>query len=156
MPNGQQEAAEDCGGVLRDALSEYWEAFYLMNITGENVKVPCVQDNMKKEDWQACAKVLVMGYKQEGYFPYKLAHPFLQFTMDGDDTIINREHWPLLPTFLELVSDCERELLEDALKNFSEVDKDALLDVLETYKVQRDVRADNINDIEGCCAQDPY
>ena len=47
-------------------------------------------------------------------------------------------------TCLEFVSDCERELLEDALKNLSEVNKDVLLDVLETYKVQR---ADNINDV---------
>ncbi|XP_041373683.1 uncharacterized protein LOC121386748 [Gigantopelta aegis] len=147
IPNGTIEAAEDCGGVLRDTLSEFWEDFYSLNTTDENVKVPCIRDNMKKQDWQACAKVLVLGYKKEGYFPYKLALPFLQFTMDGDDTLVTREHESLLPAFLEYVSVSERDLFEVALKNFSEVDNEALLEVLETYKVKRCVRADNVEDI---------
>ena len=53
----------------------------------------------------------------------------------------------MLPTFLEYVSDSERELLKQAMNNFSEVDKDALLEVMETYQVRRVVREDNINDI---------
>ena len=53
----------------------------------------------------------------------------------------------MLPTFLEYVSDSERELLKQAMNNFSEVDKDALLEVMETYQVRRVVRKDNINDI---------
>ena len=63
-----------------------------MNTVGENVKVSFYRNNMKRENREACARVLVMGYKQEGYFPYKLAHAFLQFTMDGDDTVMKRAH----------------------------------------------------------------
>lgn len=28
LPNGNREKGEDNGGVLRDALSEYWDTFY--------------------------------------------------------------------------------------------------------------------------------
>ena len=61
MPNGKEEAGEDTGGVLRDALSEFWDSFYAMNPTGDNVKVPCVRDTMAKQEWKACADILVMA-----------------------------------------------------------------------------------------------
>ncbi|XP_071944322.1 uncharacterized protein [Antedon mediterranea] len=100
---------------------------------------------MSKEKWQATAKVLVIGYKQESFFPFKLAVPFLQYVMDA--TIINSNHPSMIPTFLELVADSEKIVLETALNNFSDVDEEDLFDILDNYKVKRNATSDNIRAI---------
>lgn len=141
LPNGIEEAGEDNGGVMRDALSEFWEEFFEMNTVGENFKVPCLRHNMTQADWQACARVLVVGFRQEGYFPVQLAPPFLQFTLDGDDAV---EEKSLLDNFLEYTPECEREIFSRALKDFQTVEEDDLLDALDSHSVRVRVTSSNI------------
>ena len=77
LPNGNLEVGEDNGGVLRDTLSEFWQTFYTKLTEGDTVKVPIVSNSMTEARWKAIAKILIMGYLQEGYFPVELSIPFL-------------------------------------------------------------------------------
>lgn len=43
LPNGQKESGYDMGGVLRDALSEFWATFYEKCTIGTDFKVPFVR-----------------------------------------------------------------------------------------------------------------
>ena len=62
MPNGEVEAGEDNGGILRDALSEFWDSFCQSCTTGEDIRVPCIVPSMVHDDWVAVAKVIIFGY----------------------------------------------------------------------------------------------
>ena len=151
LPNGQEEAAEDNGGVLRDALSEFWEEFYEMNTVGETVKVPSTRHNMEKEDWEACGKVLLIGYRQERYFPVQLATCFLEYCMGGDDAVTKEL---LVDTFLDYLPDCERDVLERARKDFDDVSgSDELLDVQSDHKIRVVVTASNLEEVLKQVAQ---
>ncbi len=51
LPNGEAEKATDDGGVLRDALSEYWETFYMQRTTGDQLKVPALLHAIHRNRW---------------------------------------------------------------------------------------------------------
>lgn len=66
--NGKREDGEDNGAISRDALSEFWGTFYIKYTTGEgSLVVPVLVDTMK-EKWEDIAKIIAIGYIQEGYF----------------------------------------------------------------------------------------
>lgn len=48
LPNGSIEKGEDSGGVLRDALSEYWDAFMTKCATGSTVRIPMTRHDMTR------------------------------------------------------------------------------------------------------------
>ncbi|ELT92913.1 hypothetical protein CAPTEDRAFT_194614 [Capitella teleta] len=77
LPNGVNAAAEDTDGVLRDALSEYWETFFTKCSSDGDVRVPVLRHDMKNT-WSLCACVLVLGYQSQGYLSKRLAVAFLQ------------------------------------------------------------------------------
>ncbi|CAL9692657.1 unnamed protein product [Knipowitschia caucasica] len=60
QPNGTTEKGEDNGGVLRNALSEYWETFVMKCTSGNIIKIPVTRHDMKDE-WENIAKVMVLG-----------------------------------------------------------------------------------------------
>ena len=51
LPNGREEVAEDSGGVLRDALSEFWGTFRDKCTLGNSVRVPALRHDMQYEHW---------------------------------------------------------------------------------------------------------
>ena len=120
LPNGIEEVAEDNGGVFRDAITEFWQEFYERLTVGETVKVPAIRHNMSQADWEACAKILVVGYREEGYFPIQLAQPFLEFTMYGDDGVSGES---LKNAFLEFIPAIEREVLVEGMAKFDALRK---------------------------------
>jgi hypothetical protein len=61
LPNGQVEAAEDNGGVLRDCLVECWTDFYENCTMGNNFKVPCLRHDFDESKWRAAANVFMVG-----------------------------------------------------------------------------------------------
>ena len=69
LPDGSLELGQDYGGVLRDALVEFWQTFRSNCIAGDTLSVPVVCVDMQEDEWEAIAKVLVIGYKQEHYIP---------------------------------------------------------------------------------------
>ncbi|CAL9699778.1 unnamed protein product [Knipowitschia caucasica] len=131
QPNGTTEKGEDNGGVLRDALSEYWETFVMKCTSGNIIKIPVTRHDMKDE-WENIAKVMVLGYNMVKYFPIVLPKPFLAYClglaiMDDD----------LFSTFLDSVPSEEKEVAEHAVKDFISVSAtEEWLDFLEAHDVK--------------------
>lgn len=132
LPNGTTEMAEDTGGVLRDALSEYWETFFMKCGTDGDVQVPVLRHDLK-DTWEQCAVVLVLGYKLQGYLPTALAPPFLQHCLG---IIPSRDD--VVESFMQMIPCDERKLAE--LPNFED---DDFMEFLVTHDVRKVVTADN-------------
>ncbi|CAI5655050.1 unnamed protein product [Oreochromis niloticus] len=130
LPNGELEQGEG-SGVLRDCLTEFWMDFYDSCTLGVEVKVPFIRHDFQCEEWQAIARVFVVGWKQAGYFPVKLAIPFLEEILYGSTTS------SLKDSFLLYVSQEERSVLLKALDDFSSVDTDELLEVLDAHECKQ-------------------
>lgn len=130
LPNGELEQGEG-SGVLRDCLTEFWTDFYDSCTLGVEVKVPFIRHDYQCEEWQAVARVFVVGWKQAGYFPVKLAVPFLEEVLYGSTTS------SLKDSFLLYVSQEERSVLIRALEDFNSVDTDELLDVLDAHECKQ-------------------
>ncbi|XP_076133741.1 uncharacterized protein LOC143116214 [Alosa pseudoharengus] len=126
LPNGALEEGEG-SGVTRDCLTEFWTDFYERCTLGGDVKVPFIRHDYQFEEWQAVARILVVGWKFARYFPVKLAPPFLEMALYGTNTS------SLKDSFLQYVSDNERQVLLKALEDFNSVEKDDLFDALEIH-----------------------
>ncbi|KAJ0060284.1 hypothetical protein NL108_007791, partial [Boleophthalmus pectinirostris] len=130
LPNGMLEQGEGVG-VLRDCLTEFWNDFYESCTLGVDVKVPFIKHDFQCEKWLAVARVLVVGWRQTGYFPVKLATPFLEEVMYGSTT-------SSLKDFLLLyVSHEEKNVLLKALDDIQTVDFEDLLDVLDALECKQ-------------------
>lgn len=62
-----------------------------------------------------------------GYFPVKLAMPFLESTIHGTNSSSFKD------AFLQYVSDSERQVLIKALEDFNSVEDEDIIDALEAY-----------------------
>ncbi|KAF4084700.1 hypothetical protein AMELA_G00108900 [Ameiurus melas] len=134
LPNGNTEKGEDNGGVLRDALSEYWETFIMKCTTGNLLKIPMTRHDMKDE-WEHVAKVMVICYNMVKYFPILMAKPFFSYCLGLD----------LFSTFLETFSIEEKEIAEQAMKDFQTISgREECLDFLETHDVKLFVTEANV------------
>ncbi|KAL3875921.1 hypothetical protein ACJMK2_033825 [Sinanodonta woodiana] len=130
--NGQKEVGEDSGGILRDALSEFWHTFYETCTVGNHIKVPAISHIMTDKHWKACARIIILGYKQERYFPIQLALPFFD---------------SLVSTFMEYISDIEKEVFIQASTDFESVNFDDILEACESHDVRHRPTKDNISTI---------
>lgn len=134
LPNGDLEQGADSGGILRDALSEYWDTFYCKCTTGTSVKVPVLRHDMR-DLWEVVAKVLLMGKRIVGYFPISLAVPFLQqcFCIPSDEKT-------LMSSFMAFIPQHEKDILEEKNKDFT---SDEFLDLLDAHEVKTIVTESN-------------
>lgn len=134
------ERGEDSGGVFRDAMSEFWETFYLKHTDGADVKIPTTVHIMKQEEWEAVGKVLVLSYKQEKYFPIQLSKMFLQkcifnYTPTEEDLILS---------FLSFLPEIDRVTVKDALDNFGQSDEAELIEALSNFHLRVYPTKDNL------------
>ncbi|KAK3600215.1 hypothetical protein CHS0354_019841 [Potamilus streckersoni] len=79
------ERGEDAGGVFGDVVSEFWETFYIKHTVGSHIKISATVHIMRREHWEAVAKVFICGYKPERHLPIQLSQVFLQRCVDGKD-----------------------------------------------------------------------
>lgn len=135
--DGTPEAAEDNGGVMRDALTEFWDTFYLQYTEGNIYKVPVLRHDMTDVQWKAVAAVINMGFKQEGVYPIKLAPSFMQQAVFGSCNDSD-----LIESFLQFVSVMDRMILDAALKDYESVEVDDIHDVLEQYGAKTIIKTD--------------
>ena len=146
LPNGTKEAGEDNGGILRDAIAEFWATFYSTRTIGNNAKVPAICHTMTSDHWKACAKVILLGYKQENYFPVQLSFPFLDSVFHGTDgTNIDAEE--LINSFMQYVPDMERQVFNDVLQDYDKVEYTELLDALDSHDVRIQPNKNDIKEI---------
>ena len=131
LPNGETENAEDNGGVVRDALVEFWESFYDQCTLGREHKVPFLRHDYKEEDWKAIAKVLFYGWKEQKYFPIHLSKAFMSCCIYGMDTSAS-SHDSLIKEFLSYIPLSEAKTISSALEgNF---DKEELIEILDIHE----------------------
>lgn len=142
--NGIREKGEDTGGIFRDALSEFWQTFYLKYTMGEGeMKVPVVVHTMNGKKWEAVAQVLVIGYKQAGYFPMQLSAPFMQNCINGSEC----SHEELLKYLMLYLSSSDRATIEAALADFDAVDVEDIQDSLAGMSVKTVISKDNFRNL---------
>lgn len=141
LPNGIPEAAEDNGGVTRDAVSEFWNSFYEECTLGSTFKVPCLRHDFGEQEWQSVAKIIVFGYTRTGYFPVLITKVFME------QCIYNEVRSDLKEAFLSFIPESDAQILKSALSKIDSVENEELLDVLEQHEVKTLPREDNLDRI---------
>ncbi|XP_031333699.1 uncharacterized protein LOC116163743 isoform X2 [Photinus pyralis] len=143
LPNGDIEIASDMGGVLRDALSEFWQDFYEKCTLGTTMKVPYIRHDFGEIQWKAVARIVVFGWKSQKYFPIRIAPIFMLSCLGYDSP----EEKSLIPNFLKYISESECELLKNAVDNFDDTNKDDLLEILSGFDTKWLPSKDNIKQL---------
>ncbi len=137
LPNNSEEAGSG-PGVLRDVYSNFWSDFYEHCTVGTSVKVPFLRHDFSSDKWKSVGRVLLKGFKDCKYMPIKLASPLLE------EMLFGAVYTDLKVTFMKFVSCQERDVLNQALNDFSSVDMDELLDIMNTYECRRRVTASSL------------
>ncbi|KAL0161727.1 hypothetical protein M9458_045452 [Cirrhinus mrigala] len=137
LPNNSEEAGSG-PGVLRDVYSNFWSDFYEHCTIGTSVKVPFLRHDFSSDKWKAVGRVLLKGFKDCKYIPIKIAQPLFE------EILFGVVYTDLKATFLKFVSCQERDVLNQALNDFSSVDMDELLDIMNTYECRRMVTASSL------------
>lgn len=140
FPNGNLEEGEG-SGVFCDCLSEFWEEFYSKCTLGRDVKTPYLRHEYQVQEWQAVARILLVGWTTVRYFPVLLPLPFLEEVLYGTC------YSSVTESFLQYVSKEERKILSHALETFESVDKDELVDVLDAHDCHYNASEDTITEL---------
>lgn len=111
--------------------------------------VSIVRHDMQHEEWCAVARILVKRQLEAGYFPIRLSQLFLE------EPVFDTCQSELIFAFLDIISLEDKTIIQAAMSNIDSVDKDELLDILDTHKCRRNVTAENITPIlhTGDCSQ---
>ena len=141
MPNGTVETTADEGGVTRDALTDFWTAFYEQCTVGAKLKLPYLRHDFGEEEWKSIAKIILFGWISQGYFPIQLSMPFLEQSIFAYHTS------DLLESFYDIIPEHEEMVLKQAITDFSSVDQDDLFEILESHEIKQIPKASNISRI---------
>lgn len=128
LPNGSSEKAEDVGGVLRDAISEFFITFYEVCTMGTDMKIPTLRHDFQDMEWTAIGKIIVESCLWQNYFPIKIAPVFIKSCLGQtyhDDEILDN--------FLQYVSNSDSLILKKALSDFDAVEFDDILEFCSSY-----------------------
>lgn len=102
------------------------------------MKVPFIRHGFKADTWKAIGRIFLRVYQDCHYLPIKLAPAFVE------EMLFGAVYSDLTEVFLQFVSCQEREILRQALQDFSSVEPDDLLEVLDNYECRRRVSADTL------------
>lgn len=139
-PNGKKEVGYDTGGVLKDALTEFWSTFYLKCTEGIHDKVPCLRHDCNAVRCTGVAKVLWLGYKQVKYFPIEISPAFMKYCILGlADNVTIQE------SFFEVMAASDSATAKSALADFSAVDEDELTSMLSVYSCRKQINSSNFS-----------
>ena len=132
--NGAKELAQDTGGVLRDALTEYWQTFFRKTTTSsrQDNLVPMLRHDFT-ELWPAVGRVIELGYKKTGYFPIALCKSFVMSCIGEESS-----EEDIVESFKSTLSEMERDTISNA--SFS---SEEFLDFLDAYQVKTAVNTNN-------------
>ena len=137
---GQEEKGRG-SGVLREAISLFWNHFFTSLSTGANEKVPSVRHDYQCQEWEAIGRILVYGYHRVKYFPVQVSSVFMGCCLYDEDFITDDF---LFESFLLYVANDEADVLQKCKTgDFDPCDED-LLDLLSSYKCYRCPTKENI------------
>lgn len=81
------EKGADEDGVSRDVYSGFWSDFLDCAAEGEDMGVPSLSPKWQEEDWKSIGRILAKGYKDQGYFPTRLAIAFTVALIFGEHSV---------------------------------------------------------------------
>ena len=132
---GEEEIADDFGGVIRDILSAFWNEFNKGYTCGDIEMIPCIRHDFGYDEWRAVARAIVKGYRELCYYPILLNKAFMISCVFGEHTVSEET---LLQSFFNYIPLEERQIVKESLikENISvDGDDSELLDVLSTRRV---------------------
>lgn len=140
---GHEEAGQG-NGVLREAFALFWKEFYESHMLGETERVPYIRQDFDRNKWEAVGRILVKGYTESQYFPFKLSKAFLAGCIFGEGSITPEM---LQDSFKCYVSPSATSLIEGCLANSIACDSDEMLDFLSAFDCKRKVTHSNFVEI---------
>ena len=141
--HGNEEKGEGIG-VVRDALSLFWQDAYISLMLGEDERVPCIRHDMNRNHWQACARIFLKGFVQEKYFPIQIPQVFIVSLVFGEDSI-SREMY--LDSFKRYVSRAEADIIDKVISGKVSLEDDDFLDFLSAFDCKKAVNQGNMCDV---------
>lgn len=142
LPNGNIEAGDDTGGVLRDTIAEFWDEFYKKCTVGaRSVKVPFLRHDFDNKKWSSIARILKVGYHRVGYFPVQMAPSFMK-QVCCIKSVLSPES--LLKDFLEFIPCAEKNMLTKAMDDFNSITETDLLEIFDDHNARRVPKAENL------------
>lgn len=143
---GNEEKGVDSNGVYRDALSNFWQEFYISCSLGEREKVPFLRNDYQSDQWTAVARIVVKGYEDLGYFPVMLSQAFVISVMFGEGAVSNDI---LLQSFKRYLAPIDEEVICTALTNDKEQfsDNEDLVELLDRFGCRSMPTSDNIKSL---------
>ncbi|XP_027886415.1 uncharacterized protein LOC114152668 [Xiphophorus couchianus] len=141
LPDGTPEMGYDDGGVVRDCLSEFWNDFYDQCTTGNTYKVPFLRHDYGQQQWESVGRIIAFGWTREKYLPMKIAPVILEQAAFGQ---VKSE---VVENFLKCMSESEHFVFQSWQSDFSSVDKEELIEILDNRSCRRMPTASNVNEI---------
>ncbi|XP_001338892.3 uncharacterized protein si:ch73-30l9.1 [Danio rerio] len=126
LENGEEEAGIG-DGVLQDCVTEFWHIFYATRTCGTTFKIPTLHHTYQEREWQAVARIFVLGWLRFGYLPIQLAPPFLK------EALSLPSETSLMEAYFSYISQAEKDVLSEALQDFQNADMDEVLSVLSSH-----------------------
>ncbi|XP_046582796.1 uncharacterized protein LOC124290148 [Haliotis rubra] len=146
LPNGETEIAEDNGGVVRDALTEFWKSFCDKCTLGNDCKVPFLRHDYSDADWKSIATVIFFGWSTQRYFPICLSKAFMSCAIYGMD-IFSENKKNMISDFLSFLPEGESRILSAALKD--DFDQEEVMDILGSHECRVVPTKENLEKILG-------
>ena len=134
---GEEEEADDYGGVFRDILSAFWAEFLKGHAVGEAELIPLIKHDFSGENWKAVSRIIVKGYKDVNYFPIRINKAFMISCIFGEHSLTDEA---LFDSFMSFVPIEDKETLKEALKKDKldiNGDDEDVLDVLSSLSSKR-------------------
>lgn len=82
-----EESGIDTSGPAQEGYSGFWEAFLQADVSDGAERVPVLQPDYGKAEWEAVGRILLKGYQDHGYFPTQLAPPFTVCLIHGEEKV---------------------------------------------------------------------
>ena len=123
-------------GLLREALSAFWHEYFMSLSVGAEAKVPLIQHDYQKAQWESVTRVLVVGFIQANYFPISMSLAFFASSRFGEESVSSQV---FIESFHKYVSKDECETLQKCndSNEYDPGNDGDVLDFLSSYKCYR-------------------
>lgn len=133
-------------GIYRDALSAFWEALFDSCTIGETERIPCLRHDFQCQEWGAVGRIIVRGFKDLGFFPYRLSSCVVATALFGEGDVTQDM---LLESLKGYVAEDEKQLIQAAINcELTEEQQDEWIDLLDRFSVRR-IPPNNKDDIQA-------
>ena len=129
-------------GVFREALTLFFDHIEVSHMAGEAVKVPRTRHDMPRTQWEAIARMISCGLKND-FFPLYLSPVFVLCALFGEESV---DESTINSSFSKFLSDAERELLEDAKIDDASLRSTEFVSLLSYFEVC--IKPTNGNEVE--------